>query len=189
MSEDHTLRGHPEIAPIDSRSTLQGSKVESSTVSQDRLISIPRPSRELERKERKEDIVRAEEVGRLRRDVGDLRGQIGRQDADIVRLRGQRDELMGRCKRRDDQIGNLKQEIAKMRGSHQEAMEAQIRQTRAVQEQLKQAEELSEARSAELPGAHAFLSTADRLSEMEVLSIVRDLNESIYQVAVGLTER
>ena len=188
MSEDHTPRGHLEIAPIGSRPMPHGSKTESSTVSQDRLASAPRPSRELERRER-DDTARAEEVGRLRRDVEGLRGVVDRQGAEMEKLRRERDEQTARCKRRDEKIGNLKHDIAKMRGSHKEAMEAQIRQTRTAQEQLKQAEELSEARSAELSGAQAFLSTADRLSEMEVLSIVRDLNESIYQVAVGLTER
>ena len=67
-------------------------------------------------------------------------------------------------------------------------MEAQARQARAMQERLRQTEELLEARAAELSGAQTFLSTADRLSEMEVLSIVRDLNENIYQVTVSLTE-
>ena len=33
-----------------------------------------------------------------------------------------------------------------------------------------------------------FLPTADRLSEMEVLNTVRDLNENICQAAVGLAE-
>jgi len=57
-----------------------------------------------------------------------------------------------------------------------------------MQERLKRTEELLEARTAELSGAQTFLSTADRLSEMEVLSIVRDLNENLFQVAVTLTE-
>ena len=99
-----------------------------------------------------------------------------------------REKLIGMCKRRDDQIVNLKHEIAGVHGSYQGVVEAQIQQIRAMQGQLKQTEELLETRSTELSGAHAFLSTADRLSEMEVLNTVRDLNESIYQVAVGLVE-
>ena len=82
----------------------------------------------------------------------------------------------------------LKRKITEMYVSYREAEETQTRKTRAMQTQLKQTEELLEARSAELSAAQVFLSTADRLSEMEVLSIVRDLNENIYQVAVGLTE-
>lgn len=60
--------------------------------------------------------------------------------------------------------------------------------SRAVEERLKETEDLLAARSAELSGAHAFLSTTDRVSEDDVLGIVRDLNENIYQVAVRLTE-
>ena len=42
------------------------------------------------------------------------------------------------------------------------------------------------ARTAELSRAQTLSSTADRLSEMEVLSIARDLNENINQVTIGL---
>jgi hypothetical protein len=53
---------------------------------------------------------------------------------------------------------------------------------------LGETENLLATRFAELSGAQTFLSTTDRLSEVEVLSIVRDLNENIFQVAVNLTE-
>jgi len=98
------------------------------------------------------------------------------------------DKWRGKCRRRESSITRLEHEIAGIQRSRQEAVEAQVRQTRAAQEQLKQTKELLDARTAELSGAQTFLSTADRLSEMEVLSIVRDLNEKIYQVAVSLTE-
>ena len=95
---------------------------------------------------------------------------------------------MGKCKYREGRIAELEHEIAKLRVSQQEAVEAQARKTRAVQERLKETEELLEAGSAELSGAQTLLSTADHLSEMRVLSIVRGPNENIYQVAIGLTE-
>jgi len=43
-------------------------------------------------------------------------------------------------------------------------------------------------RAAELAGAQAFLSTTGRLSDAEVLGIVRDVSENIYQTAVKLAE-
>ena len=47
--------------------------VESPAMSQDRRASIPRPSRELEKKEEiKGNSAIAEEAGRLRREIGDL---------------------------------------------------------------------------------------------------------------------
>ena len=168
---------------------LRGSKFESSAVSQDRYTSTLGPPRGLEeREERRGDTARAEEVGRLQRDVGELKGLVEKQNADIVRLRGAEKKLTEKYKRREDRVAELKHEIARLRASQQEAVEVQTRQTRGVQERLKKTEELLEARSAELSGAQTFLSTADRLSETEVLSIVRDLNENIFQVAVGLTE-
>jgi len=57
-----------------------------------------------------------------------------------------------------------------------------------VEKRLQQTKELLDARSAELSGTQSFLSTADGLSEAEVLDTVRELNENIYQVAVRLTE-
>ena len=95
---------------------------------------------------------------------------------------------MGECRRKDDRIAKLEQENAKLRGVSREAVEAQAQQARVMQEQLKQAEGLLQARTAQLSGAQAFLSTEDRLSEMEVLSIVRDLNENIYQALTGSAE-
>ena len=106
----------------------------------------------------------------------------------MVRLEREGEKLMEKCRRKEDRIVELKGKITEVHVSYWEAEETQTRRTRAMQTQLKQTEELLEARSAELSAAQVFLSTADRLSEMEVLSIVRDLNENIYQVAVGLAE-
>ena len=57
-----------------------------------------------------------------------------------------------------------------------------------AEERLKQTKDLLATKSAELSGARAFLSATDRLSEVEVLGIVRNLNENIYQIAVNLTD-
>ena len=121
-----------------------------------------------------------EEVERLQREVNKYRGE-------IRRLEGEGGKLMGLCRDRDSRIAKLEQENAKLRGSLRE-METQARQAQSMQERLKQTQDLLEARTTELSGAQAFLSTADRLSEMEVLHIVRDLNENIFQIAVILVE-
>ncbi|KAF9648387.1 hypothetical protein BDM02DRAFT_3115417 [Thelephora ganbajun] len=82
----------------------------------------------------------------------------------------------------------LGQEIERIHDLYQKIVEEQIQRTRAVEQRLKQTEELLATRSAELSEARTFLSTTDRLSEVEVLGIVRDLNEIIFQIAVTLTE-
>ena len=155
--------------------------------SQDRRAPPPGPSGrpEGETEERRGDAARSEEVKRLRREIGDLKSLFGRERADMERLK---EKLMGRCKRRESQIRELEYKIEAMRVSYRGDMEGKIKHIQAVEERLKQTEELLAARTEELSGTQTFLSTTDRLSEVEVLSIVRGLNENIYQVAVKLTE-
>ena len=128
--------------------------------------------------ERRGDTKRAEQT-----EIGDPKGLVAKQKADIPRLRENEEKLRDR----DNRIAKLEQENAKLRGSLRE-MEAQTRQAQSIQEQFKKTQELLDARTAELSGAQTFLSTADHLSEVEVLGIVRSLNENIFQLAVSLTD-
>ena len=144
------------------------------------------------------------EMGRPRGGTKMVAGMIGRFRSDerykdeVRRLRGEGEKLREEGRRKDDQIAKLKRENVEIRGSMQKfteaharqtrEMEVQTRQTRAMEERLKKTEQLLEARTAELSVAQTFLSTADRLSEVEVLSIVRELNENIFQIAVSLAE-
>ena len=102
--------------------------------------------------------------------------------------RGGEERLIGKQKCEGDRIVELEHEIERVRGLHREEVQKKTQHIQAVEEQLKQTKELLAMKSAELSGAHAFLSMADRLSEVEVLGIIRDLNENIYQVAVNLTD-
>ena len=144
---------------------------------------------------RRGDTAVAEDMVRPRRgdpmmteDTTKLRRELDKYKREVLKLRDEEERLKAKCERRDSRIEKMKQEYVEVRGAWEETLEAQTRQTRATLERLKQTEQLLDARTAELSGAQAFLSTADRLSEMEVLSIVRDLNENIYQLAVNLTE-
>ena len=162
-----------------------GRQNESPTGSQDRLASPPGSSERTG--ERRPDAARSE-ARRLQREIEGLNGQLEKQRADLARLRREEEKLTKDCERKGNRIATLEHEIGQMRHSYQEDAQRRTQQIRAVEERLKLTEELLATRSAELSGAHAFLSTTDRLSEVEVLSIVRDLNENIYQVAVHLTE-
>ena len=114
------------------------------------------------------------------------RGEGARPRGEGGRQRGEGGRRMGGRER--DPIADMEHQIRRIRGFHRKDMEEQIQQTRAVEERLRRTEELLAARSAELSETQTFLSTKDRLSEMEVLGIALDLNESIYQVAVHLTD-
>ncbi|KAF9649038.1 hypothetical protein BDM02DRAFT_3268970 [Thelephora ganbajun] len=189
MSENSKAGSHPEIGLTAPLPVPREKEVKSSTASQDRhalahkLFGGPR-----EEKEKREDAARSEEVRRLRREAGDLKGLADRQRTEIARLRGVEEKLMGKCKRRDDRIMKLEREIERIRDLYQKTVEEQAQRIGAMELRLKQTEELLATRSAELSEARTFLSTTDRLSEMEVLSIVRDLNENIFQIAVTLTD-
>jgi hypothetical protein len=125
---------------------------ELSTGSQDRDVSTRRPSRGPE-KDRRRDAVRSGEVKRLRREVGDLKGLLDRQSTDIVKLRG-------RCKRRDDRIARLEHEIGKTRGPYRGVVGGDTQHARAMEQRLKETEELfsNEVRRTLPPGTDVLIN-------------------------------
>jgi hypothetical protein len=163
-----------------------------STVSQAQDSPTSRPSERPgnETEERRGDAVRSEEEERLRREVGDLKRLVDRQAAEVGKLKREEEMLREKCKRRDEWIVGLEQEMWKVRDSYQGVVEEHLRRIRGLEEQLKETEEQLATRPTlpEPSGTQTFPSMTDRLSGVEVLSIVRDLNENIFQVAVNLTE-
>ena len=132
--------------------------------------------------------VRFEEVKELQREVEEWKGRVGRREAEMAGWRAEGEKLKRACKSREDRILELESEIGKLHGFYGEDTRRRTQHLQATEERLKHTEELLASRSAELNGAQSFLSTTGRLSEAEVLSIVRDLNENIYRVAVNLTQ-
>ena len=188
MSQNPTPGSHSKTNPPGPLPTVRKPEVKWPAVSQARDTPTSRPLEKSEKKtERNGDGVRSEEAKRSRREEDPKRPLDG-QAADAGKLKREEEMLKGKCKQKDDRIAELEREIEKMRGSHQKAVEEHTQQIRTMEEKMKGDEELLKTRSAELSGAQTFLSTTDRLSEVEVLNIVRDLNENIYQVAVNLTE-
>jgi len=167
MRDSPTLRSLHKTTHTYSPSPQRASEIELSTMPQDRRALTPRLPEGLGEEGETRGTTRSGEVERLRREVG---------------------VLIEECERRGGVIAELEHEIVKVRSSWQKDTEAQAQQARTMEKRLKQTEGLLKARSTELCRAQTFLSTADRLSEMEVLDIVRDLNENIYQATVSLTE-
>lgn len=114
--------------------------------------------------------------------------KIHAQKAEIFKLKGLREWYAQKYRGVKKRVAELEREIGKASVVHQETLEKRDQRIRAMAEQLARTEELLATRSAELAVAQSFLSTTDRLSEAEVLDIVRDLNENIFQVAANLTE-
>jgi len=116
------------------------------------------------------------------------KARIDNQRDEIYKLRVRKERYEQKYKEAKERIAELEHHIDKASKTHQEALKQRDQHIRAVTDQLTRAEELLAMRSAELSAAQSFLSTTDRLSETEVLGIVRDLNENIFQVAANLTE-
>lgn len=175
-------RPHPVTSPTDILSPSRKSEIEPSAVPQDGDISTPGPPRRLEEVGDRADVVMVcdgeGEWGEEVIAMGGTEGPSVLERAEIVRPRRGGEEVVGRCKREEPK--------PKISNPYEE--ERRARHIRAKEESLKQTEKLLATRSAELSGAQTFLSTTDRLSEGEVLGIVRDLNENIYQVAVNLSD-
>jgi len=149
-------------------------------------------SRELLPDSKEGRTIRSEEVRGLRGATDNLverqKAKIDAQKAEIFRLRNWKERYAKRYREAKERISELEHDIGKVSDDHQETLEKYDRRIRAMADHLERTEELLAARSAELAGAQYFLSTTDRLSEADVLSIVRDLNENIFQVAANLTE-
>lgn len=113
--------------------------------------------------------------------VGDLRSEISQ-------LKFWREKYTRKYATAKDRIAELEDRIEDMSKAHLVILKNQDRLIQGMEDELARTKELLAARSTELSGAQAFLSTTDGLSESEVLGIVRDLNENIFQVAAALTE-
>jgi hypothetical protein len=137
-------------------------------------------------------VVRSEKVKDPRRVMDGLaewrEATIDAQEVEIIQLKRRRARDAQKYREAEERIVELEHEIWKASEAHQETLKKQEQRFQEMAGRLTRTEELLAARSAELAGAQSFLSTNDRLSEAEVLDIVRDLNENIFQVAANLTE-
>ena len=137
-------------------------------------------------------VIESEESGGLRGAAEDLmerqKAKINAQRNEIVRLRSRKVRYAKQHRGAKKRIVKLEREIWRASKAHQETSEKQDQRIQAMGDRLARTKELLTVRSAELAGAQSFLSTTDRLSEAEVLDIVRDLNENVFQVAANLTE-
>ena len=128
---------------------------------------------------------RSEEMRHLRGEIRSWKRRFEKRENELGLLKSREEELMEECGRRGHRIRELEHYLRQF----QKYEQGRTQHISEIEERLKLTEELLETRSAELTGAQAFLSTNDCLSEAEMFSIVRDLNETVYQIAVELTEK
>jgi hypothetical protein len=132
-------------------------------------------------------ILESEEIrGRWR--VGRQRTSGDTMKNEIAQLRVWKERYTRKYTAAKERIAELEDKIEDISKAHRVATRKQDQRIRAVEDELARTKELLAARSTELSGAQSFLSTTDGISEAEVLNLVRDLNENIFQVAANLTE-
>ena len=144
--------------------------------------SDPREGTSLETDETRGRSVVTEGTSGRRRTIIDM------QNAEITKLKTWGDRYRRRYGAAKLQVAELEDDIKDITKIYKETTESQAQRIQVLEDELAQTKELLAARTTELSGAQSFLSTTDRISEAEVLGIVRDLNENIFQVAANLTE-
>ena len=141
--------------------------------------------------------------------AGKLKSTIDIQRAEIFQLKSWKERYTRKYQTVKTQNAAMEDKIEDISKTHRDTLKQRDQRIRAVEDELARTKdelsrtkdelartkdglartkELLAARSIELSGAQSFLSTKDRLSEAEVLGIVRDLNENIFQLAAKLTE-
>lgn len=119
--------------------------------------------------------------------MGEQRAIIDAQAAEILRLRASKERYAEGYRATKERIVELEDWIEEFSRTHKETLEKQDQRIRAMEDQLRRTEELS-TKSTKYTEAKPFLSPSNRIAEAEVLGIVHDLNENVFQLAANLTD-
>ena len=137
-------------------------------------------------------VLESEDIKGKRRAMDDplkrQRSKLDAQKAEIFRLRSSRERYARRHRDAEEELADLEHHIQEVSRANREDLWKRDRRIKAMEDELTRTKELLAARMTELAGARSFLSTTDRRSETEVLGIVHDLNENIFQFAAKLTD-
>jgi hypothetical protein len=87
-----------------------------------------------------------------------------------------------------ERVAELEVEIEGISKTNKETLEKQNQRIREMEDQLRQTNKLSTANSTKNPRAKSLSSPPNHISDTELLEIVRDLNENVFQVAATLAE-
>lgn len=168
----HTSFGHRVMSSPVEKPTIQSQEPRPAPEEQEEILE----SEDLQGKQRTEDLVERQKA------------KIDAQKAEILRLRSSKRRRVRKYRASQRQMARRELHVRKVTGAHKEILERRDQHIKAMEDELTRAKDLLAARSAELDVAKSFLSTTDRMSEAEVLAIVRDLNKNIFKVAADLTE-
>ena len=121
--------------------------------------------------------------------IGRRRTLIVTQKAELSMLRRLKEKCARNYTAAKERITKLEHQLGESSKSYQGAVVKRDRRIQTLEDELTRTKELFAARTTpEHSNAQPFSPTPDRLSDIEVLGVIRDLNENIFQVAVILTE-
>ncbi|KAF8638106.1 hypothetical protein AX17_002446 [Amanita inopinata Kibby_2008] len=142
-----------------------------------------RKRRELEMQELSR---KAAEISELQKSLNQTRANLQAREDAISVLKNQTERLNAGTLETQKQLRDSRSENESLR----EQIKAQERDARTMKQELDatkekqaQAQELLNARTSELKAAQAFLTTADKLSNFDVIKLVEALNAEILQTA------
>jgi hypothetical protein len=119
--------------------------------------------------------------------VGRRRTVIDTQKAEISMLSNLKERYQRKHRAAKERIAELEHRLGEDSRTYKRVVEERDQRIKTLEVELTRTKELLAARIVTPERSRAQPST-DRLSETEVLGIVRDLNENIFQVAANLTE-
>jgi hypothetical protein len=107
------------------------------------------------------------------------------QAAEILLLK---ERYVGGYRMAKERIVELEVEIEGISKTNKETLEKQNQRIREMEDQLRRTKKLSTANSTKNTREKSLSSPPNHISDTELLVIVRDLNENVFQVAANLAE-
>ncbi|KAF9476873.1 hypothetical protein BDN70DRAFT_949660 [Pholiota conissans] len=132
-----------------------------------------------------------EELENLRCSLKDIQQAVEEKTAMAVAQEKELEGLLLHARRVEAELDSMRatnQALAKSATSldaQKKHLAMELQHTKTEQQQTAQ---LLEVRTSELKGAEAFLTKADQLSNVEVVSLLENLNSEIMQIAASMTE-
>ena len=165
-------------------STPRNQKERDSTAFRAAVKQMEEVLREALEKQDQEIQAMSDEHTRAKDDLAGTKDELAQTKDELARIKSELARTKHNLARTEVELAQTKGLLAAR--SVELAQTKELLAARSVE--LVQTTELLAARTVELVKVQPFLSTMDRISEAEVLGIVRDLNDNIIQIAANLTE-
>ena len=126
-----------------------------------------------------------DEIGGL---VERQKAELDAQSAQILELKASKERYVKGYRTAKGRIDLLRDKIEEISRARRETSETLDQRVRTLEGELKHTKALLAMKSTDLSALEPFFRLTDGVAEDEVLFIVRDLNEHIFQVAANLTD-